>query len=222
MLSIARSRLALPTQFAFLFVNAVALTLGVVYNQLTPDLYENNAHGKTGWIITWIASAWVAMALIQMYAGRTQGRAVEDEASHPMTADNMAHYERVHDSQLPDPSRYSIDSGHGTEAHSATATLCGHSRSPSVESEEQKFTGPTRRYTDDEHFDDESEKRGFLANTSVDRFCSRYLSRFACGRPLKWLRFFYVLIDRTILVQGFVAFTTGTVVYGGIGVSDVQ
>lgn len=160
------------------------------------------------------------MALIQVYAGRAKSQAVEDEASHPMTADNMAHYERVHNSELPDPSRYSMDSGHNTPR---SETLCGHSRSPSVESENQKFTGPTRRYTDDEEdFNDESEKHGFLRNTSVDRFFARYLGRFAVGRPLKWMRFFYVVIERTILVQGFIAFATGTVVYGGVGVSDAQ
>lgn len=222
MLSIARSRYTLPIQFTFLILNAFALLLGVVYNRKTPELYENNAHSKVGWIITWVACAWVAMNLVQAYAGRARPHAQEDELSHPMTAANMAQYQRVQDAQLSGPTRYSNDSGQGTERNSSS--LFGHSRSPSVESEDQQFTGPMRRYTqetheDDEHYDDEAEKRGFLRNKSVDRFLSRTLARFAVGRPLKWLRFFYVIIERTILVQGFVATTSGTVVYGGIGVS---
>lgn len=221
MLSIARSRLALPSQFVFLVVNAFALLLGLVYNHKTPELYENNVHSKIGWIITWIASAWVFMALIQVYTARTKAHPLDDQAAQPLNAANMAQYQRVHDEQLPHPSRWSNDSGQGTERNSAS--LYGHSRSPSVESEEQQFTGPTRRYTHDDldDLDDDAEKRGFLKNSAVDRFFTRNVARFAVGKPLKYLRFLYVVIDRTILVQGFVAITTGTVVYGGIGVSSL-
>ncbi|KAF2263499.1 hypothetical protein CC78DRAFT_465545 [Lojkania enalia] len=216
MLSIGRSRLALPSQFVFLIVNAFALLLGVVHNHKTPELYENNAHSKIGWIITWIASAWVFMALVQLYAGRTKAQTMENRAAHPMTTANMAQYQRVQDAQLPGLSRWSNDSGQGTERNSDS--LFGHSRSPSVESEEQQFAGPTRRYTQDEDdaFDDDAEKRSFLRNTSVDRFFSRNVARFVVGRPFKALNISYVVIERTILVLGFVAITTGTVVYGGI------
>jgi hypothetical protein len=219
MLSIARSRFTLPVQLAFLVVNAFALVLGLVYNHKTPELYENNSHSKTGWIITWIASAWVFMALIQLYTGRSGVHSMEDEAAQPMTTANMARYQRVHD-EFPDPSRYSNDSGQGTERNSSS--LFGHSRSPSVESENQQFTGPTRSYTQDDgdSFDDALEKHGFLRNTSVDRFFSRNVARFAVGRTLGAIRFFYVVFERTILIQGLVAIANGTVVYGGIGVSD--
>lgn len=219
MLSIARSRFTLPIQFTFLIVNALALILGVVYNHKTPELYENNAHSKIGWIITWIASAWVFMALVQIYAGRSKAQSPEDEAAQPMTAANMARYQRVQDAQLPSEPRWSNDSGQGTERNSAS--LYGHSLSPSVESEDQQFTGPTRRYThdDDDSFEDEPEKRGLMRSASFDKFFSRNVARFAVGRPWKWIRFFYIVIERTILIQGFVALTSGTVVYGGIGVS---
>jgi hypothetical protein len=219
MLSIARSRFALLVQFVFLIANAVALLLGVVYNHNTPELYANNAHGKIGWIITWIASAWALMALVQRYAERFQAHPFEEPASEPMTAANMARYQRAQDEQLPSPSRFSNDSGQGTERNSVS--LFGHSRSPSVESENQQFTGPTRRYTRDEEdeFDAEAEKRGFLGNSAADRFLSRSIARLAVGRPLQLLQFLYAVVDRTILVQGFFAFASGTVVYGGIGVS---
>jgi hypothetical protein len=225
MFSIARSRFMLPVQFAFLILNALALLLGVVYNHKTPELYENNAHSKTGWIITWIASAWVLMALVRVYAGRTKAYSLTDEASHSMTTANMAQYQRVQSDDCSAPPRWSSDSGQGTERNSAS--LYSHSRSPSVETEDQQFSGPTRKYThdttlsDDEAFDDNTEKRSFLRNTSVDRFFSRNVARFAAGRTPKVLNFFYVVFERTLLVQGFVAFTTGTVVYGGIGVSEL-
>jgi hypothetical protein len=219
MLSIARSQYTLPSQLAFLAVNAFALVLGLVYDHKTPELYANNSHSKAGWTITWIASAWVFMAIIQMYTGRTRASTKVDEASEPMTTANMARYQRVQD-ELPDSERWSNDSGQGTERNSAS--LFGHSRSPSVESEEQQFAGSTRVSSQDEDdsFDADAEKRGFLRNTSVDRFFSRNVARYAVGRTLKAIRFFYVLIERTILIAGWVAICNGIVVYAGIGVSS--
>jgi hypothetical protein len=221
MLSIARSRFTLPSQLAFLAVNALALVLGLIYNQKTPELYASNSHSKMGWIITWIAGAWIFMTMIQVYTGWSQKHTTEDEAAQPMTVANMARYKRV-DDELSHPSRFSDDSGQGTERDSAS--LFGHSRSPSVNLDEQQFAGPARRYTQDEEdsLDDVSEKRGFLQNASMDRFFSRQVARFAVGRTLKVIRFFYVVLERTILIQGLVAIASGTVVYGGIGVSSLQ
>ncbi|USP73230.1 hypothetical protein yc1106_00504 [Curvularia clavata] len=219
MFSIARSRFTLPSQLVFLATNALALVLGLIYDHQTPELYAGNAHSKTGWAITWIASAWVFLALVQAYAGLPNKHSVEDEFKHPMTAANMLRYQRVQDEDVADPSRWSGDSGQGTERNSAS--LYDSSRSPSVESENQQFASPSRRNThDDDVFDDENEKYGLLRNTSVDRFFSRNVARFAVGRTLKAIRFFYVLVERTILIQGFVAIVSGAVVYGGIGRGD--
>lgn len=216
MLSIARSRYTLPSQLLFLATNAFAFVLGLVYNHKTPELYANNSHSKTGWIITWIACAWVFMAMIHLYTERPQLHTSYNEDAQQMTVANMARYQRVHD-ELPDPSRYSNDSGQGTERNSES--LFGYLRSPSVESESQQFSGPTRRYTqdDEELLDELSEKRSFLCNASVDKLFSRHVARFAVGRTLKAIRFFYVVFERTLLVQGLVAIANGTVVYGGIG-----
>jgi hypothetical protein len=217
MLSIAHSRLTLLVQFLFLIVNAFALLLGVVYNHKTPELYANNAHSKIGWTVTWIALAWVSMGLIQVYTGQLKA-AQDGLPAQPMTTENMVRYQRVQDTQLPNPPRWSNDSGQGTERNSAS--LCA---SPTVESENLQISGPTRRYTQDEEddvFDDEAEKRSFLGNTSVDRFLARNVGRFASDRPLKIMRFLYVVIERSMMIQAFVAITSGTIVYGGIGVSS--
>lgn len=215
MLSIARSQYTLFSQIVFLTTNALALILGLVYNQKTPELYANNSHGKTGWIITWIASAWVFMALAQMYTGRYRSHPDVDVAE-PMTVANMVRYQRVHD-DLPDPSRYSVDSGQGTERNSES--LFGHSRSPSIQSENQQFSGPTRSYTQEEEdsSDEVSEKRSFLRKAYMENFFSRHVTRFTSSRTLKAIRFVYIVCERTLLVQGLVAIANGTVVYGGIG-----
>lgn len=222
MLSIARSRLAISAQFVFLVTNAFALLLGLAYNHKTPELYENNAHSKIGWIITWIASAWVFMALVQVYTARAKPYSLEDHSGEPLNAANMARYHRVHDDvQDVSPGRWSNDSGQGTERNSASLYGNSNPTSPSVESEERHFNMLPRRATHDEldDVDLDAEKRGFLKDNVVDKFFSRNVTRFAVGKPLKVLRLLYVVIDRTILIQGFVAIMSGTVVYGGIGVS---
>ncbi|KAF2846014.1 hypothetical protein T440DRAFT_250260 [Plenodomus tracheiphilus IPT5] len=220
MLSIARSRLVLLSQLVFLSVNALALILGVVYNHQTPELYVNNAHSKTGWAITWIASAWAFLYLIQMYMGTSTRDSWQEVVAQPMIAANMTRYQRVQEDRLITPSRWSNDSGQGTERNSES--LYGHSRSPSVEPEDLQFASPVRAGTQDDLEDSrtESEKRGFLRDSFVDRFMSRNMARFVSGRTLKVLRILYVVIERTILLQGFVAITSGTVVYGGIGRGD--
>ncbi|KAH7401496.1 hypothetical protein BKA66DRAFT_405804 [Pyrenochaeta sp. MPI-SDFR-AT-0127] len=217
MLSIARSQFTLPLQLAFLVTNAFALILGLVYNHKTPELYADNAHSKTGWAITWTASAWVFMALIQIYVRPPQAQSMGIEGAQRVTTANMARYQRVQNEELLDPSRWSNDSGQGTERNSAS--LYGHSRSPSVESENQHFAGPTRNYTHDDlnSFDDDVEKRGFLQNAPVKKFLTRNVARFAVGRTLKGIRFVYIVLERTMLIQGLVAIMSGTVVYGGIG-----
>lgn len=215
MLSIARSRLALPSQFLFLVVNAFALLLGLIYDHKTPQLYENNAHSKIGWIITWIVSAWVVMSVIDAYAARAQIGSLH-QAVHDLNAANMAQYQRVQDMQAPAAPRWSNDSGQGTERNSSS--LFGHSRSPSVESEQQRFLdSPHGCPSDDDNSLEDPEKRGFLRGTVVDRFLSRHVARFAMGKSLRILRLLYVMVERTVLVQGFVGITSGTVVYGGIG-----
>ncbi|KZM25009.1 hypothetical protein ST47_g3887 [Ascochyta rabiei] len=214
MLSIARSRYVLPLQFVFVVVNASALLVGVVYSHKTPELYENNAHSKTGWAVTWIASAWVFMALIQSYMDRDQGHSFEDETLAPLNAANIAQYQRVKEEDVESPYRFSNDSGQGTERN--TASLCGHSRSPSIESEDQQFAAPARRYTHDE-LDELEDVRLEKPRSSLDSFFSRTVARFVAGKTAKVVRSLYVVFERTMVIQGLVAILSGTVVYGGIG-----
>ena len=80
MFSVSKSRLALPTQFGFLVVNAVAVLCGIIYSNQTPDLYEHNVHTKIGWVATWVMVAEVVMGLLLAYSngkGHAQDNAYE-------------------------------------------------------------------------------------------------------------------------------------------------
>ncbi|OJD23903.1 hypothetical protein ACJ73_04745 [Blastomyces percursus] len=225
MLSVARSRLALPTQFVFLIVNAFGLLLAAVYNSQVPNLYENNVHNKIGWIATWVVIAEVVMGLLFAYSGARQGA---DAHTGPS-------YERV--AFLPVPTaddaqnetypagpyhqyRWSGDSGQGTERNSSSL----RSRSCSPE-RGRRMSRPSDRDEFDEKPEDEindgeipvvpGANRCFWG-AFVDKFLSRRVPGLLSRRALNIMNVFYVVIERTILILGFIAITTGAVVYGGI------
>ena len=202
-LSIARSRLTLALQVAFLSVNAVALLLGTIYNSKTPDLYENNAHHKLGWAVTWIALAQAVLGLIRAYGGAGQ---VKYESP---TLD----YQKLQNIQEVDSYRFSSDSGHGTDAASPRSS----SRSSKRESEDEMEN--SQDFISGRGEPRDMEKYGLIGNAAVDRFISRKLSWIAHSRALTCVDIVYAAVDRTILILGFVALASGIVTYGGIFVS---
>src|ERR1700761_575897 len=89
MVSIARSRYTILLQFCFFALHSLGMTVGTIYNANTPDLYENNAHHKMGWIFTWISLAWILLSVVNMYTSkRRNGRLSISEA-------NMARYHQL-------------------------------------------------------------------------------------------------------------------------------
>lgn len=222
-LNVAKSRYAVPTQIVFHIVNTFGLVVGVIYNGKTPDLYVNNKHGSIGWVASLAAGAWMIMSLICLYARSFGGSGYKRRHSgQPITSALMAQYRRVMSSSpQEDERRWSGDSGQGTERNSES--LYNHSRSPSLQSEAQM---ENKEYGEDE--DDESEdfndreQRGLLRRVpGVDRFLSRSVRKFVSfKKPLFAIHVATVVLDRMILLFGFLGITTGAIVYGGIFVSQ--
>ncbi|KAJ5138329.1 uncharacterized protein N7515_003177 [Penicillium bovifimosum] len=208
MLSIARSWLAIPSQFAFLAFNAFGVLLGVVYNSQTPDLYPNNAHHKIGWIATCVVGAQVVLSLLFAFAGRGKSTALSyDHAKFfPVATDD-------HDNEHTylngsHERRWSGDSGQGTESNGSVRGPY----SPSCESpaEYDGFEKPEEVPTH------ASAPRGWIHNTGVGRFLSKRVPGLMPSRVLRILNVVYNIVDRIILPFGFVAIATGAVTYGGI------
>jgi hypothetical protein len=214
MFSVARSRFALPSQFLFLVCNALGLLVGIIYNSQTPDLYENNAHHKIGWIATWVISAQVVMSLIFAYAGRGErGKAYEQAAFLPVPTDEMAANPHPYPSGIHHAYRWSRDSGQGTERNSSSL----HSRpsSPSCSSPSEEYD----TFEKPEQVLEKPAPRGWLHGTVLGRFFASRVPRLVSSRVLRILNVVYLVIDRIILPFGFVAIASGGVTYGGIMVS---
>lgn len=216
MFSIAKSRFTFPSQALFFILNALGMFLGTVYNANTPNLYENNAHHKMGWIFTWLVLAWMVMGIVNVYGKyATGGRQFGQQISHA----NLARYERLHEDPETQDVRWSNDSGQGTERNSIS--LFGSSASPSTESENRKFDESLPEGNDVELSEDsgEAEKHGFLRNTRVDRFLSQNIHRIAFGKTLTINRILYTIIERTVILMGWTALATGVITFSGIFVS---
>lgn len=222
MLSVARSHLALPTQFSFLVLNALGVLFGTVYNVKTPDLYENNVHHKIGWIATWVMSAQVIMGLVFLYARRSKrshGSNDERAAFLPVSVEAMAHHEQAHAMRGVHEYRWSGDSGQGTERASSSS----HSRSISPTREHR---APQALDLDDKPEDEEEteipNERRYFRNSYIDKFLSRRIPGLLSQRLLKMMEVVYAAIDRLVLILGFIAIATGAVTYGGIFVCNTR
>ncbi|KKK20050.1 integral membrane protein, partial [Aspergillus rambellii] len=212
MLSVARSRFALLSQFFFLVFNAFGLLLGTIYNSQTPDLYQNNAHHKIGWIVTWVISAQIIMSLIFTYAGRGENdtSAYERAQFLPVSTDDMAESPHSYPTGICHEYRWSRDSGQGTERNSSSI----HSRasSSSCPDEYEGFEKPEEQAPEMPA----QARGGWFHSTFFDRFLTSRVPQMVSGRVLRVLNFLYLVIDRIILPFGFIAVVTGAVTYGGI------
>ena len=219
--SISRSRYTIPIQVIFLILNGLGVVFGTVYNVSTPDLYENNAHHKIGWLATWVVTAHVMMSLLFLYSGRTEKKSSasgEHSAFLPVSAANMVQHDR---SPYQDY-RWSGDSGQGTERSSL------HGSRDISPTDPHRFTKP-ETYPDDE--DDDGEEGTPMAQDQrpsrfrirvVDKFLSQRIPGLCSAKLLRTIETVYEAVDRILLVFGFVALTTGGVVYVGIFVSRLR
>ncbi|KAK8022628.1 hypothetical protein PG993_013395 [Apiospora rasikravindrae] len=217
MFSIAKSRYTLFTQFVFLITNALGVVLGISYNASTPDLYPNNAHHKIGWVATWMLCAQVAISLIGRVAGVMSRQASpleqhkeERQAFIPVSAQNMEEHLRGNGTLYHHHKySYSNDSGQGTEP--GTESLRSDSLSSGQESPaetSQRRMNYEEEEEDLEFKDVEMKSPSPKTNSLVTKIAGKISSR-----AWKFLLLGYNIIDRTSLILGYIALTTGIVAW---------
>ncbi|KAK4156817.1 hypothetical protein C8A00DRAFT_12261 [Chaetomidium leptoderma] len=218
MLSLARSRYALPVQFGFLAMNAGGLLLGVIYNASTPDLYPNNAHHKLGWIVTAVVSVQVVIGLLARVAGMLKrgddsklpgSRPEERQGFIPISTEAMAEHESRFPSSGP-YDRFSNDSGQGTEPRT-------ESLSSTADCPPSPFRDAHNEYR---HSDDgdaaedlEAHLPIFSKSTKAHSMVAKVAEKISV-RFWNMLIFAYNFVDRTILILGFIALCTGVITFG--------
>lgn len=212
MLSIAKSRYTLPVQFLFLVTNGASLFFGFIYNHSTEDMYKGNVHHGFGWAISIISIIWVVTSVINVYVGRANASNARSFTGQPMSAAAMAQYDRLNGNEPYLPSRLSTDS------HSPGSSLMHHARSSSA-NDSQRYNLPhnDEDIADVDDSNGDIEKRSFLRDTAVDKFLSKNMFRIAgFRRTIRTFRILYNIIERSILILGFIVMCTGGIVYAGI------
>ena len=199
MLSIARSRYTSVAHFVVLVLNAFGLLVGTIYNANTPDLYENNAHHKVGWISTWIVTAQALVGLVLQHT----------RAAAPTKSFLGVQYNRFKESDFANRYRWSQDSGQGTEPGSPET----HPTSPAEPERE------AQRESYESEPEDHEEKLGLLSNSAMDRYFMRKFKSITTSRFVSFASVPYNVMDRLILFLSFIALATGLVTYGGHFVS---
>jgi len=202
LLSLARYRYALVAQLSFLGVHSLGLLLGAIYTGETPDLYANNAHNKIGWIVTWIVLAQTVNGVIKLYesgASAYEADTEEHVAFLPISHEVMEQHHRSLGMSAPEQYRYSRDSGQGTEPESPK----DESYSPLQENEDGNVE------TD---FDEKQVPPRF----AIISLLVSYFSALMPKRAIAFMNMVYNVVNGLILILGFVAISSGIVVYGGI------
>lgn len=214
MLSLVSSRYTVPTQFVFLATNALGIVLGTAYNAQTPDLYPGNAHHPIGWIITWVVSAHVFISLVGRVAGFIKGHRSASSEYRP-TRERQPFIPIPNGAGLDDGNhRLSDDSAEASDH--ATESLRSNSVSTHVADDEEMGADHHKEFTDE---DREFETLPLTDEPAPTNSWIHRLSRGISQRVWKYIRFWYMVVDRIILPFGFVAFATGIVTYGRFFVS---
>jgi len=138
-----------------------------------------------------------------------------------LSTQNMSQHNEHQQYKDDNAVRYSRDSGQGTERGSMSLFGSRHaSRQGShdvihfVPIEEP--SSPTRSDALEDFDTVEAEKHGLLGNNKVDRFVSRSVRRMATPTIARIVRLGQIILEKFLLPLGFLAITTGFVVYGGL------
>ncbi|KAI9888697.1 MAG: hypothetical protein M1814_006507 [Vezdaea aestivalis] len=189
------------------------ITVGVIYNGKTPDLYPGNSHHQLGWALSWIYAVHTVTGIVGDSMERRRAT-IESGAERqhfiPVSTEALAEHDWVDEEGKACPNRYSYDSGQGTDR--ASSSLQNHSLSPT---EEQSQTQFTRKVTFASPISDPYVIENPVQICRIDAFLARRLPMMSY-RILAVIHFSTEAINRLMLPLGFVALTTGIVAYSGI------
>lgn len=197
--------------------------LAMLYNSRTPDLYPHNAHHTIGWLLTWVTVAQICLALITASA-RLRGEIRSSEEQLPFmqsSEQSVGGHQWANGAENAPGYRFSDDSGHGTEQNDES--LRGNSSS-SLEDDRDVMNGINRKYYEGEGdiLAPSSKRSRHALMKRLRAVLAGKVPLYISSRVTGLLCTLESIITRTILIQGFVAITTGAVTYAGIFVCTLS
>lgn len=208
MFHIAKSSLLIPTYLAF---NAMAIAgtfFGFVYNVSTPDLYENNAHHKMGWILL------ICVGALSFFEyGRGLKNWWRPSQSLRYQAVSEEHH-RLFDEPLT-PSALHSSRG-SSESQEAMYKQSEENTLRDSEMYKQSEENPRR---DDEMYAldlDQDEDEKFIQTRHLSHPTPKWsIQRFVPNRFVNLVSNIYSIMLRSMIVFSFITLFTGYVTYTG-------
>lgn len=209
MLSAARSKHHLPAQLLFHSINGLGMFTGFVYSHSTPDLYVSNSHHPIGWVVTSLTVLWTLLSLVVAYTNR------QKKHEHQKVASQTSSQNRIEDSSFEDyvdsPStyRYSRDSGNfsGGSRSNSSDSIFGKDETIPLQDDHDRGYNETH---------DAAESSGFLRVSKMSGAFARAARLASHTRILATLRCSQIILEKFLLLLGFLAVTSGFIVYGGL------
>ena len=216
MLSIARSPRALLVQLLFLGFHALATLLGTIYQNRTPELYPKNSHSPVGWVATWIVVAQCCMEMIILASrdGKEYVAITERSISAPLSIQALEQYRE------DDRNGFRDSSDQEQVSPSAPSRSRSVSSTGTYTQEEQQRLYRHDTLEDDELPEETTEKQEFLHKRGIGRLANGLVAHLS-RRTMSILLVVHNVVNRMLLLLGFVALGTGLVVYGGVFVSNM-
>jgi hypothetical protein len=195
-MNIARSNLRFPSQIFFIGLHAIGVLFGLAYNSKNPDLYPNNSHRKLGWALTGII-------VVQLMLGTAK------------CLKNVQEMLRI---------QQSIPSLEGNEGDQDSAVEAIESTTPTSSWATQPLLSDERIDTISEADADTLFDDDFLSNHPQQTM--RYKQPVSWGKQwanisaahkiIQICETIYDVVDKFLLLLGFVSICTGIVTVAGI------
>ncbi|KFY46073.1 hypothetical protein V495_02661 [Pseudogymnoascus sp. VKM F-4514 (FW-929)] len=199
MLNIAKSSLRYPSHIAFLSLHSIGTIFGLAYNSKTPDLYPKAVHDGLGWALSILIFAHFIIGIVRDSIRRTSGSGTKDERA-PFVAEATRRISSEEERNMEtsnQPSRSSLSR--------ATSPYPELSES-SIETDSETIFDVHLHYNSrlEHRYDEPMTYNRRWANVSGSNL------------PVRILDLCFGIVNRGLLVLGFVAICTGIVTMTGI------
>lgn len=200
MLNIAKSNLRYPSHIAFLSLHSIGTIFGLAYNSKTPDLYPKALHDNLGWALSALIFAHFIIGIVRDSIGRrTSGSGTKDERT-PFIAEATGR-------MTSEEERNMEASNQPRRSSSSRAT------SPYPELSESSIeTDSETIYDVHLHYNSRLEHRYNRPMT----WSRRWANVSGSNLLVRILDLWFGIVDRGLVVFGFVAICTGIVTMAGI------
>lgn len=199
MLNIAKSNLRYPSQIAFLGLHGIGTIFGLAYNSRTPDLYQKASHKGLGWALSALVFVHFIIGIVKDSIGRTSDSGTKDERA-PFIAEATGRMTKEEEGNMEASNRPSRSSS------SRAASPYPELSDSSIETDSETLL--------DVHLHHNSRLKH--AYDEPMTWSRRWANVSGSNLVVRILDLWFGIVDRGLLILGFVAICTGVVTMAGI------